>query len=152
MFKLKCHNVYPFQNAIYSDNKQIEFNEFSESFSAWNSIGKPQMLDPEGSGQYVPIVSTEIVEAITLDSFCKNNNILKIDVEGAESDVLQGAINLLKNKAIYFIQFEISQKMLEGLNRSAKSTFDILIEYGYECHRINNGDYWRRSNKFQFFL
>ena len=146
LFKLNFNNVYPFQNAVYSDNTQIEFNEFSESFSAWNSIGKPQMLDPEGSGQYVPIVSTEIVEAITLDYFCKNNNILKIDylkidVEGAESDVLQGAIDLLKNKAIYFIQFEISQKMLEGLNRSAKSTFDILIEHGYECHRINkNGE------------
>ncbi|MEH2420602.1 MAG: FkbM family methyltransferase [Nostoc sp.] len=145
-FKLKCNNVYSFKNAVYSDNKQIEFNEFPESFSAWNSIGKPQMLDPEGSGQYVPIISTEIVEAITLDYFCKKNNILKInylkiDVEGAESDVLLGAIDLLKNKAISFIQFEISQKMLEGLNRSAKSTFDILIEHGYECHRINkNGD------------
>ncbi len=31
--------------------------------------------------------------------------------------------------------------MLEGLNRKAKSTFDILIENGYECHLIKqNGD------------
>jgi glycosyltransferase involved in cell wall biosynthesis len=77
---------------------------------------------------------------------------LKIDVEGAESDVLQGAINLLKNKAIYFIQFEISQKMLEGLNRKAKYTFDILIEYGYEFHRITQtGDIGEKvinSNSF----
>ncbi|MBH8556283.1 FkbM family methyltransferase [Nostocaceae cyanobacterium CENA357] len=144
--KSKCNNVYPLQNAVYSHNIQIEFNEFSEDFSAWNSIGRPQMLDPQGSGQYVPIVNTGVVQAITLDSFCNDNNIqkidyLKVDVEGAESDVLQGAIELLKNKAIYFIQFEISQKMLEGLNRKAKSTFDILIENGYECHLIKqNGD------------
>ena len=142
----KCNNVYPFQEAVYSDNAQIEFNEFSEDFSAWNSIGRPQMLDPQGSGQYVPIVNTEIVETITLDSFCKNNDIkkidyLKIDVEGAEIDVLQGATELLRKKYIYFIQFEISQKMLEGLNRNAQSTFDILNEHGYECHRISrNGD------------
>ncbi|MCC5601515.1 FkbM family methyltransferase [Nostoc favosum] len=142
----KCYNVLPFQKAVYSDNTQIAFNEFSEDFSAWNSIGRPQMLDPQGSGQYVPIVNTEIVETITLDSFCKNNGIkkidyLKIDVEGAEIDVLQGATELLIKKDIYFIQFEISQKMLEGLNRNAQSSFDILIKHGYECHRINrNGD------------
>ncbi|MBD2506996.1 FkbM family methyltransferase [Nostoc muscorum FACHB-395] len=144
--KSKCNNVCLLQQAVYSDNIQIAFNEFSEDFSAWNSIGRPQMLDPQGSGQYVPIVNTEIVETITLDSFCKNNDIkkidyLKIDVEGAEIDVLQGATKLLREKDIYFIQFEISQKMLEGLNRNAQSTFDILNEYGYECHRISkNGD------------
>ena len=155
--QLKCNNVYPLHSAIYSDNTQIELNEFPENLSAWNSIGRPQMLDPQGSGQYVSIVNTEIVEAITLDSFCKNNEIqkidyLKVDVEGAETDVLQGAIELLRKKSICFIQFEISQKMLEGLNRNAKSTFDILIEYGYECHRITkNGDIGeeaRNSNSF----
>ncbi|MEH2001509.1 MAG: FkbM family methyltransferase [Nostoc sp.] len=142
----KYNNVFPFQQAVYSDNIQIEFNEFSEEFSVWNSIGRPQMLDPQGSGQYVPIVNTEVVETISLDSFCKNNDIkkidyLKIDVEGAEIDVLEGATELLRKKNIYFIQFEISQKMLEGLNRNAQSTFNILIQHGYECHRISqNGD------------
>lgn len=139
--KLSCNNVYPFKKAIFSHNTQIEFNEFPDDFSVWNSFGKPQMLDPQGSGKYIPIINTEIIEAVSLDSFCKTNNIykidyLKIDVEGAESDVLQGSIELLRNKNIGFIQFEISQNMLEGFNRNAKSTFDILIQNGYECHRI----------------
>ncbi|MCC5636096.1 FkbM family methyltransferase [Nostoc sp. CHAB 5844] len=153
----KCNNVCLIQKAVYSDNTQIEFNEFPDEFSAWNSIGRPQMLDPQGGGQYVPIVNTEIVETVKLDSFCKDYNIqkidyLKIDVEGAESDVLQGAIELLSKKYIKFIQFEISQKMLEGLNRNAKSTFDILIEHGYECHRVTPngyiGDIVTNSNSF----
>jgi len=136
----KCSNVYPFKKAVYSENTQIEFNEFPDDYSAWNSIGKPEMQDPD-SGQPIPIIQTEVVEAVTLDSFCEQNNIseidyLKIDVEGAESDVLSGAVNLLKNKQVRFIQFEISQKMLKGLNREAKFTFDILAEYGYECHWI----------------
>ncbi len=137
----ECTNTYAFNNAVYSEDTQIEFNEFPEDFSVWNSIGKPQMLNPNGSGEYVPIVNTEIVQAISLDSFCKDKNIqsidyLKIDVEGAESDVLEGARLLLQQQAIKFIQFEISQKMLEGLNRDAKSTFNILIAHGYECHKI----------------
>lgn len=142
----KCVNTFAFQKAVYSENTQIEFNEFSEEYSAWNSIGKPQMLNPDGSGEYIPIVNTEVVEAITLDNFCQSHNIqkinfLKVDVEGAESDVLKGSVELLQKKAIKFIQFEISQKMLEGLNREAKATFDILSANGYECHRITpNGE------------
>ncbi len=139
--ELNFKNIYIYQNAVFSRNTQIELNEFPDDYSAWNSIGKPQMLDPQTFKEYVPIVKTEIVEAVTLDNFTKEQDLskidyLKVDVEGAESDVLRGAQSLLQNKAIRFIQFEISQKMLEGLNRQAKDTFDILIENGYECHRI----------------
>ena len=139
-------NITASQKAVYSENISIELNEFPDDYSAWNSIGKPQMLDPQGSADYVPIIKTEMVEAITLDSFCYEHGIkqvdyLKLDVEGAESDALQGATGLLSEKAIRFLQFEISQKMLEGLNHEAKNTFDILIKNGYECHRIlKNGE------------
>ncbi|MEA5518137.1 FkbM family methyltransferase [Limnoraphis robusta] len=137
----KCENVEIYQNAIFSENIEIEFNEFAEEYSVWNSIGKPQMLNPDNALEYVPIVKTERVDAITLDSFCQQHDIktidyLKIDVEGAESDALLGALGLLREKAVRFIQFEISQKMLEGLSRKAQDTFDILIQNGYECHRI----------------
>lgn len=51
------------------------------------------------------------VETTTLDAFCQEENIeeidfLQIDVQGADLDVLQGAINLL-NKTIYAIQIEV---------------------------------------------
>lgn len=136
-----CDNTEVFQTAIYSENTRIEFNEFSEEYSVWNSIGKPKMPKPHSSMEYVPIVKTENVEAIKIDSFCKNRDLkkidyLKLDVEGAESDALKGMVELLREKAIRFIQFEIDRKMLEGLDRTAKETFDILIEWGYECHRI----------------
>lgn len=146
IIKSKSQNIYPFQKAVYSENTKIEFNEFPDEYSVWNSIGKPQMLNPEGSGEYVPIIKTETIEAIALDSFSQQHSItsidyLKLDVEGAESDALQGASDLLKTKSIRFLQFEISQTMLEGLNREAKITFNTLIENGYECHRIlPNGD------------
>ncbi|HZH38805.1 MAG TPA: FkbM family methyltransferase, partial [Bacillales bacterium] len=112
-------NIFPFQNAVFSQNKLIEFNEFPDEFSVWNSIGRPQMENPANPQEYVPIVKSETVSAITVDSFCQKHNIekidyLKIDVEGAESDVLNGCQNLLARKAIELIQFEISQKMLGG--------------------------------------
>ncbi|MEG4030904.1 MULTISPECIES: FkbM family methyltransferase [unclassified Microcoleus] len=134
-------NIFVFQNAVFSENKLIQFNEFPDEFSVWNSIGRPQMKNPENPQEYVPIVKSETVSAITVDSFCQKHNIekidyLKIDVEGAESDVLNGCLNLLARKAIEFIQFEISQKMLEGMQHTAKETFDLLMANGYECHCI----------------
>jgi FkbM family methyltransferase len=137
----KCNNVFAHQKATFSANIPISFNQFPEDFSVWNSIGKPEMLNPNGSGEYVPIIKTETVDGITLDSFCQEHRIekidyLKIDVEGAESDTLEGAIELLSKQKVGYIQFEISQKMLEGLDRTANATFDILRKHGYECHRI----------------
>ncbi|MEG4802915.1 FkbM family methyltransferase [Microcoleus sp. ARI1-B5] len=134
-------NIFLFQNAVFSENKLIEFNEFPEDFSVWNSIGRPQMENPANPQEYVPIVKSETVSAITVDSFCQKHNIekidyLKIDVEGAESDVLNGCLNLLARKAIEFIQFEIYQKMLEGMQHTAQETFDLLMANGYECHCI----------------
>ncbi|MEG4278967.1 FkbM family methyltransferase [Microcoleus sp. MON1_C1] len=134
-------NIFLFQTAVLSENKLIEFNEFPDEFSVWNSIGRPQMENPENPQEYVPIVKSETVSGITVDSFCQKHKIekidyLKIDVEGAESDVLNGCLNLLARKAIEFIQFEISQKMLEGMQHTAKETFDFLMANGYECHCI----------------
>jgi FkbM family methyltransferase len=136
-----CENVQTFQTAVFSDNGVVEFSEFPEEYASWNSIGTPQMPNPENPDEWVAIAHREQVPAITLDSFCAEHQIstidyLKVDVEGAESDVLQGASQLLAAKAIRFIQFEISQKMLEGMGRSAKATFDLLQAYGYECHEI----------------
>jgi len=59
-------------------------------------------------------------------------------VEGAESDALTGAEELLKRGAIRFLQFEISKAMLEGMNRKAREVFDILKQHNYECHSITN--------------
>ncbi|MDR9894882.1 FkbM family methyltransferase [Aetokthonos hydrillicola Thurmond2011] len=141
LYAYDCCNINAFQKVVFSENKQMEMNLFPDEYSSWNSLGKPQMLDPNTLSNYVPLVNTAKVEAITLDSFCQDNNIefidfLKVDVEGAESDVLKGTLELLKKKLIRCIQFEISKKMLEGMSRQAKETFDILIENGYECHQI----------------
>lgn len=155
--KLNITNIYLYQKAVFSESIQIELNEFPDDYSAWNSIGKPQMLNPKNLKDYVPIIKTELVEAIALDDFSKEYSIkridyLKVDVEGAESDVFHGAHQLLRNKAIRFIQFEISQNMLAGLNRKAKDTFDILIENGYECHQINrDGTIGEKINNSQAF-
>ena len=137
-----CDNVRAFHNAVYSENRAIEFHEFPEEYSAWNSLGKPQMADPTDQRKLVPLERTEVVQAVRLDDFCRDQGVdvihyMKLDVEGAESDALKGASALLARRAIRFLQFEISKAMLDGMNRRAREVFDILNGHGYECHRIN---------------
>ena len=119
----------------------VTLNQFPAEYCSWNSLGRPQMEDPKNPQQFVPIVSTVEVEAITLDEFCRAQSItqvdyLKLDVEGAEFLALQGAAGLLQRQAITNLQFEVSKKMLEGLNTSAKPVFDFLAQFGYECRGI----------------
>ncbi len=69
------------------------------------------------------------IETVTLDSFCLEHHIsqidfLKIDVEGFEYDVLQGAERMLQNHAIKTIQFEMWKKN--------EDLIALLIKNGYE--------------------
>jgi FkbM family methyltransferase len=139
--ELNCTNVTLINKAIYSQNGKVVLHEFPEEFSAWNSLGWPKMQNPEDPTRLVPIEKSSEVDAVTLDSFCQKHNInkidyLKLDIEGAELEALIGTSNLLENKAIRYLQFEISEKMLQGLNTKAKFIFDFLNSKGYECHCI----------------
>ena len=76
------------------------------------------------------------VETTTLDKFCADNNIskisvLKIDVEGFELEVVEGARNLLSNKLIDYLIFEISIGVMDRLNRSPKAILDFLSYHKY---------------------
>jgi len=60
-------------------------------------------------------VKSEIVNVVTIDNFCKKNNIknidlLKIDTEGHEAEVLEGANKMLQKKIKYIlIEFHFSK-------------------------------------------
>jgi FkbM family methyltransferase len=87
----------------------------------------------------------------TLDSFCKDNNIgrihfLKLDVEGHEKKVLDGAQDMLKKGAIDFIQFEFG-----GCNIDSKTYFQdfyYLLKSNYKVSRILK-DGLRQINEYK---
>ena len=138
-----CTNVTLINKAVWVQNRKVTLNEFPEEYSVWNSLGLPEMKNPHDPKVTVPIERSVDVEAVTLDSFCQQNNIenidyLKLDIEGSELEVLVGSSRLLENKAIRHLQFEISKPMLEGCKKKAKLVFDFLKSKKYECHTIND--------------
>lgn len=82
---------------------------------------------------------TEEIEIKTIDAFCSEHNIghinfLKIDVEGHELKVLEGAANLLSSNAIDFIQFEFGGSQIDS--RVYFQDFYYLLKDKYKIYRI----------------
>lgn len=83
------------------------------------------------------------VELTTVDLFCQNHgfdqvDLLKIDVEGFESEVLAGASRMLSERRVRLIQFEFNQ-----MNLLSHTTMDDIASLlaGYALHRVlYNGD------------
>lgn len=81
----------------------------------------------------------EEIEIKTIDSFCEINNVaqinfLKLDVEGYELSVLNGAINMLNNHKIDFIQFEFGGCNIDS--RTYFQDFYYLLSKDFYISRI----------------
>ncbi|MBL6890959.1 MAG: FkbM family methyltransferase [Candidatus Poseidoniaceae archaeon] len=105
-----------------------------------------------------PTIGKVEVNVRTIDDISKELkidriNFMKIDVEGFESDVLSGAKNLLENKKIEYILFELQDTILHSINRTSNEVFEIIFNAGYQIIDLNgnvmtdsnssipNGDY-----------
>ena len=89
-----------------------------------------------------PTVGKIRVKVRTMDDVCKELNVehiqfLKIDVEGFESDVLLGGSQLLAEKKIDYILFELQETILHSIQRTSQEVFQILFDSGYEIIDLN---------------
>jgi len=86
-------------------------------------------------------ISKEIVQIKTLDEYIKGNNIkfvdiLKIDVQGFESQVLRGAIKTLENQ-IKIVELEIIFINYYEKKSSFSEIENILMPLGFELYTIS---------------
>lgn len=85
----------------------------------------------------------EDVEATTLDAYCEEKGIatvdlLKIDVEGAELQVLQGAERMLGEKRIGCVAFEFGQATFDMGNRPRQLS-DLFRAHDYRLTNLVKG-------------
>jgi FkbM family methyltransferase len=125
-----CHNVQIF-------NKGIS-NTCSSTYIKWVSDNNPGGLGLEGGeitkkGNQNQKIK---VELLTLDSlYLDKLDFLKIDVEGFETQVINGSQETIK-KCMPLIIIEIFEDMVTGIKASDKTImkrFGFLFEIGYIC-------------------
>lgn len=82
------------------------------------------------------------VECQTLDSYCENHSIshidlLKIDVEGFECQVLQGARSMIQRKAVSWIFCELCPSNLAGVGSSVDRLWQTIASLELDAYKIS---------------
>ena len=95
-----------------------------------------------------------IVDLDTLDGICDREGIdriefLKIDVEGAELDVLTGARSLLERHAIRAGMIEICPGTLSRFGTTPEHIYDTFSEYNYTLSWIEAPDVYLKRETFR---
>ena len=126
-----------FENCVISKNEGVTiFHQFKNNNSGLSSIYKNNNWDH---------LESEIVSCVMsrLDAYSIDHiDLLKIDVEGAEWDVIQGAEQLLKEHKIKFIQIEYSEHYkIPGY--TFQSIIDFMNQYDYLLYQFNGRNFIR---------
>lgn len=123
-----CNNSRVVNKAISDVNGHLPFDFRSDCRAA------ARIVQEESEIQY-----TKSVESVTLDDYCANEQIpqidlLKVDVEGYEAKVFEGAKQLLSQKRISYIYFEYCSLLEKHANIKEGLALDILKDNGYRFY------------------
>lgn len=127
--------------AVSSTDGEVVLHTFPPHLSAWNTLGVPTMQIDQNTS--IRPTATEIVPAISLDSYASSQGIhkidlLKIDVEGFEDEVIRGCTRMLAEGSISWVLFEISLAPLNGANKTAQGILRAFEAQGIDIYKIED--------------
>jgi FkbM family methyltransferase len=123
----------------------VRLHSYGAEHSAWNSLHAHAMWDSMEARETrrPPLRPTggEDVPAVTLDQYCAEKGVaridlLKIDVEGAELAVLDGAGRLIADGRVSAVVFEISLDALAGTSCTPEGILQTVAALGYRVGQI----------------
>lgn len=124
----KIKNVKPINAVVgLQSNSEVDFYEYNDE------TGLSSMLDYYGNARKT------CKKQISVDSFCEENNVIpdliKIDVEGAELDVIQGASKIImKHNPQLFVS--IHPLRLGTMGKNKDDFFGLLDKIGYALYTL----------------
>lgn len=132
--KLNIDNLHTFNLALGNDEKVVELYDFASS----EGTELASIFHDVISDIHKRDVSSFSVNMRKIDDVCdaegiKNIDFLKIDTEGNELFVLEGAKRLLENKAIKCIHFEFNE--MNVISKVFMRDFVNLLD-NYELYRL----------------
>jgi FkbM family methyltransferase len=134
--KLRINNM-----AVGDSNNDIVIHTDGD-LSGFASAAVQQTHMP---GRSVDLKQTRTLPCTTLDAYAAQNgidriNLLKIDVEGYEMAVLQGARDLFSRSAIDVVLYEFGTHQM-GRREFFKDFWDFFGDFGYASYRVR-GNAW----------
>jgi FkbM family methyltransferase len=153
-FKLLTSNVgnldhvKVFNHAISNTNEQISFYEFPVLYSEYNSEFITQFESEKWFLKNKP--NKVSIPALTIDSIVKDHsfvpNFIKVDVEGNELKVLQGAKDtLLKHHPVIMMEYLEPNRH----NESHRGAASLLKSFHYDSFIINKEGHLERCENIE---
>ena len=104
--------------------------------------------------QYLSTKDQIIVNVVTLDKFCEENDIqyidyLKLDVQGFEPQCIDGAKNLIETKSIGVLRIEITPGNFYEKSFTLYEIEDRLSPY-YQLYTVLGLHYGKKDNLLYF--
>ena len=124
-------------NVCVSDKPgQVELNTYQNDFTSEHASLYGDVLKDLHKASDLQKIT---VNALTLDAYARDHNIqhidfLKIDTEGHELKVLEGAGDLIQNKRVTAIQFEFNE--MNVISRVFFKDFYSILSPGYKFYRL----------------
>lgn len=117
-----------------------ELHIFDDEHAGWTTMANRPL---QQYGIDIKPVCTEKVPTTTIDAYCESHNIqqidlLKIDVEGAEYQVLKGASRMMREHRIRCVIFEFGQTTFDMGNDPGKLT-ELFTSKGYKLRNLVKG-------------
>ena len=117
-----------------------ELHIFDEDHAAWNTLANRPLHQ---YGIDIKPICSKNVPTTTIDAYCEAHDIqridlLKIDVEGAEYQVLQGASRMMSEHRIRCVIFEFGQTTFDMGNDPGKLT-QLITRKGYRLRNLVKG-------------
>jgi FkbM family methyltransferase len=134
-------NVLLHHLAVSDRIGEIELHVYDDAHLAWSTQANRPLA---AYGIDVKPVGLERVRSITLDRYCETAavgqiDLLKIDVEGAELQVLIGAKRLLAEQRIRCLTFEFGQTTFD-MGNTPEAIEELLQGNGYTIRNLVAGD------------
>lgn len=144
--KALCHaagrsNIFLNHLALAEKQGMAELNVYDSDHLSWSSLAERPL---HNYGIDVKPVGKEKVITTTVDTYCNRHDInnidlLKVDVEGAEYQVLLGARQMLEAKRIRCCVFEFGQTTFD-MGNNPEDIRTYLAELGYNLENIVEED------------
>ncbi|SRR6266436_1282734 len=129
-------NVTPIHLALGNSSGEASLNLNVPGKDGLNTIGVLSHPDTEAAGQ-------ETVSITTLDDYLRSASIdrvdlMKVDAEGAELSIFEGASGLLERPDAPAILYEAFSFITRGFAYHPVEIFWLLDRYGFSCFTLNS--------------
>jgi FkbM family methyltransferase len=133
------HNVKPMLLALGDQNGQLPIYDSSADFyDGTRHEGLPSLYASNTRNSILTSVEIRKLDDVVNELACKQIDLIKLDIEGAEWAALRGATNLLQKYRPTLI-LEIGQETCQAAGYEPEAFSQWIIDQGYRIEKIMGG-------------